>query len=91
MKNSREFSGTGTKFLTFFGKKFSRTKFSGTGTGTIQKGAKFPGPGCHTLMACDVSPVAMFSLKTILKKEFTHLAHILRTSCAHLAHILHIY
>ena len=34
------FSGTGSS--TFFLPNFSRT-------GTIQKGAKFPGPGCHTL------------------------------------------
>ena len=43
----------------FSGTKFFRNRYryffpgpilSGTDTGTIQKGAKFPGPGCHTLL-----------------------------------------
>ena len=47
------------RFRYFFpGPIFSRTgtdtffrDHSGTGIGTIKKGAKFPGPGCHTLVA----------------------------------------
>ena len=42
---------SGTKFFRYrYRYFFPGPNFSGTGTGTIQKGAKFPGPGCHTLV-----------------------------------------
>ena len=44
--SSREFYGTGTNFFRYrYRYFFPGPIFSGTGTGTIQKGAKFPGLG----------------------------------------------